>query len=388
MKFFPPLKELATQDRVLYLEALNERRQHLLIRTATASPPYIVSQQRAAEELKRRMGERPAVARMIDAAASRSGIDTRAVVVPDADPSVGTRFYSPDPAVPTPDTKRRMMMYKEWANRLSVTAVTDLLASSDVEPESINRLITVSCTGFSAPNFDHHLITTLGLSPNIQRTHIGFMGCAAALVGFTSVLESLRGTEDQTTLLVSVELCSLHLQTEPTRDNILANMIFADGCGAALFSTKPGIPAQARLVATSSHIFPASTEFMGWEIGNTGFEMRLSSQLPEIIAQQAVPVARKMIERLGLDPGRIRHWALHPGGRAIIDALQTGLHLTDEQTEPSRAVLRQYGNMSSASILFVLKELFSRTRLKADEWLCAIAFGPGLSMEIAFMKGS
>ena len=91
---------------------------------------------------------------------------------------------------------------------------------------------------------------------------------------------------------------------------------------------------------------------------------------------------------MGLDPGRIRHWALHPGGRAIIDALQSGLQLTDEQTEPSRAVLRQYGNMSSASILFVLKELFSRTRLRRDEWLCAIAFGPGLSMEMAFLKGT
>jgi predicted naringenin-chalcone synthase len=127
---------------------------------------------------------------------------------------------------------------------------------------------------------------------------------------------------------------------------------------------------------------------MGWEIGNTGFEMMLSSQLPEIIAQQAVPVARQIIERMGLEPERIRHWALHPGGRAIIDALQNGLHLTDEQTEPSRSVLRRYGNMSSASILFVLKELFSHTRLQPDDWLCAIAFGPGLSMEIAFLKGS
>ena len=390
VNFLCALKPLAADGAVLYLEAPGERRVRLFIHVATASPPYVVSQQRAAEELKRRMGERPAVARMIDAAASRSGIETRSVVVPDADPSTATRFYSPDPTVPSPDTKQRMMMYKKWANTLSVAAVTDVLKVTGLEPSSINRLITVSCTGFSAPNFDHHLISTLGLSPGVQRTHIGFMGCAATLVGFTSVLESLRngGGERRTTLLVSVELCSLHLQTEPTRDNILANMIFADGCGAALFSTAEGIPAQARIVETSSHIFPASTEFMGWEIGNHGFEMMLSSQLPEIIEQQAVPVAKQMIGRLGLSPERIRYWALHPGGRAIIDALQTGLQLTDEQTEPSRAVLRQYGNMSSASILFVLKELFSRSRMQADDWLCAIAFGPGLSMELVLMKGS
>lgn len=361
----------------------------MLIQIATTSPPYIVSQQRAAEELKRRMGERPAVARMIDAAAARSGIETRAVVVPDADPSAATRFYSTDPAAPAPGTRERMQLYKQWANTLSVAAVTDLLVSTGYAPSSISRLITVSCTGFSAPNFDHHLITTLGLPPDVQRTHIGFMGCAAALVGFTSVFESLRGAgaAERTTLLVSVELCSLHLQTEPTRDNILANMIFADGCGAALFSASHDVQAKARLVGTSSHIFPASAQLMGWEIGNTGFEMMLSSELPEIILQQAVPVARQVIGRMGLEPERIRHWALHPGGRAIIDSLQNGLRLTDEQTDPSRAVLRRYGNMSSASILFVLKELFSRTRLQKDEWLCAIAFGPGLSMELAFLKG-
>jgi predicted naringenin-chalcone synthase len=360
----------------------------MLLHVSTASPQYIVQQRRAAEELKRRMGERPAVARMIDAAASRSGIETRCVVVPDAESSGATRFYPVDPIAPSPGTKQRMMLYKEWANKLSATAVTDVLQSTGYDPSAIDRLITVSCTGFSAPNFDYHLLTTLGLSPNIQRTHIGFMGCAASLVGFTSVLDSLRSSQEpRTTLLVSVELCSLHLQTEPTRDNILANMIFADGCGAALFSTTPGVPAQARLVRTFSHVFPASAHLMGWDIGDTGFEMILSSQLPEIIAEQAAPVARQIIERMGLEPGRIRHWALHPGGRAIIDALQNGLHLTDEQTEPSRAVLRQYGNMSSASILFVLKELFSHTHLQPDEWLCAIAFGPGLSMEMAFLKG-
>jgi predicted naringenin-chalcone synthase len=362
----------------------------MLLHISTASPPYEVAQQRAAEELKRRMGERPAVARMIDAAASRSGIDTRRVVVPDAEPTVTTRFFPVDSTTAPPGTKKRMMLYKEWANKLSVAAVTDLLQSTGRAASSIDRLITVSCTGFSAPNFDYHLITTLGLSPDIQRTHIGFMGCAASLVGFTSVLDSLRSESGKarTTLLVSVELCSLHLQTEASRDNILANMIFADGCGAALFSTEPGVRSHAQLVQTFSHIFPSSAEFMGWDIGDTGFEMMLSSQLPEIIAQQAVPAAKEIMKRMGLEPAQIRHWALHPGGRAIIDALQGGLDLTDEQAEPSRAVLRRYGNMSSASILFVLKELFSRTHLQRDEWLCAIAFGPGLSMEIAFLKGT
>jgi predicted naringenin-chalcone synthase len=361
----------------------------LLIDLATASPPYRISQARAAEELKKRMGGRPAVARMIDAAASRSGITTRALVVPDAEADGNQRFYPTSPDIPGPDTKLRMQLYKEWSAKLTVRAASAVLEATGTDSSSITRLITVSCTGFSAPNFDYDLITSLGLPPDVQRTHIGFMGCAAAVIGFTSALEALQRTGGDKTkvLLVAIELCSLHMQTDPTRDNILANMIFADGCGAALFAAGSATAANARLVQTHSLLFPASKHIMGWEIGNHGFEMILSSDLPDAITAQAVPAAKAIIERMGLQVGDIRHWALHPGGRAIIDALQTGLDLTDEQVAPSRTVLSEHGNMSSASILFVLKEIFSRGSLQSHEWLCTIAFGPGLTMEMAFFRG-
>jgi predicted naringenin-chalcone synthase len=361
----------------------------LLIDITTASPPYRVSQDRAATELKTRMGGRPAVARMIDAAASRSGITTRSVVVPDAEAGVTERFYPTTPESPGPGTKQRMDLYKAWSAKLTIQAVSDLLQSTGTDPSTVTRLITVSCTGFSAPNFDYELITSLGLPPQIKRTHVGFMGCAAAIIGFTSAFEALQRDNESNAkvLVVAVELCSLHLQTEPTRDNILANMIFADGCGAALFASDDTRPAMARLIQTRSLLFPDSQEFMGWEIGNTGFEMILSPELPEIISRVAVPAARAMMSELGLRPEDIRFWALHPGGRAILDALQTGFALAEKQVAPSRAVLQQFGNMSSASILFVLKELFSRDSMKPDDWLCAIAFGPGLSMELAFFRG-
>jgi predicted naringenin-chalcone synthase len=361
----------------------------LLIDVATASPPYRVSQARAAEELKTRMGGRPAVVRMIEAAAARSGIATRAVVVPDAEAATDQRFYPTSPDGAAPDTQRRMQLYKEWSSRLSVQASTALLKATATDPSTVTRLITVSCTGFSAPNFDYDIITSLGLPADVQRTHIGFMGCAAAVIGFASALEALlsAGGGDAKVLLVAVELCSLHMQTEPTRDNILSNMIFADGCGAALFATGSASPAVARLAHTRSLLFPESKHFMGWEIGNHGFEMMLSSDLPDAILGQAVPAAKAIMHRMGLEAGDIRFWALHPGGRAIIDALQTGLGLTDDQAAPSRAVLQDYGNMSSASILYVLKDLFSRVRLQPADWLCAIAFGPGLTMEMAFFRG-
>lgn len=361
----------------------------MLIDVATASPPYKVTQSRATEELKIRMAVRPAIARLMDAASQHSGIDTRYVVVPDAEANVTKRFYSIDGSANTPDTKTRMDEYERWAKSLTLQAVAQLLENTHCDPSSIQRIVTISCTGFFAPGLDYHLIKELNLPATIQRTNIGFMGCAAALIGFTTVLESLCSSDhhDKTILLVALELCSLHLQTEPTRDNILANMIFADGCATALFSNSPSLAPRLQLISTYSHLFPNSAEFMGWKIGNTGFEMMLSSELPKIILEAAIPVAQKFLIQQGINWKAIRHWVLHPGGRAILDALQSGLSVSDEDMIPSRTVLKNYGNMSSASILFVLKELLATRTIGKNEYVCAIAFGPGLTMEMAILKG-
>jgi predicted naringenin-chalcone synthase len=361
----------------------------MLIHIATSSPPYKVTQTKATEELKTRMAIRPAIGRLIDAASQNSGIDTRYVVVPDGEALPSERFYPTDPAAVTPGTKTRMMEYERWTKLLAGEAVARLFQETGCDPSSVRRLITISCTGFFAPGIDYYLMNEFKLSGSTQRTHIGFMGCAAALVGFTSVLEALRSVNGETSsiLLVAIELCSLHLQTEPTRDNILANMIFADGCAAALFSTIPSQTPRLQLVSTHSHLFPNSSEFMGWKIGNFGFEMMLSSELPKIISTEAIPVLREIFAQHGIGSSAIRHWILHPGGRAILDALQNGLELSDEEMLPSRTVLKNYGNMSSVSVLFVMKELLATREIRKDELVCAIAFGPGLTMEVAFMKG-
>ncbi len=213
------------------------------------------------------------------------------------------------------------------------------------------------------------------------------MGCAASLVGFNSVLEAMQSSNgsDLNTLMVSVELCSLHLQTESTRDNILANTVFADGAAAALFSkSKKG---KLELVSTDSALFKNSANAMGWKIGNFGFEMMLSSDLPKIILEVAAPKLLSILKSRNLSVDKIKHWALHPGGRAILDSLQKGLKLNNEQMQPSRTILKNYGNMSSASILFVLKEIIDSNKIKKDEYCCAVAFGPGLTMEVALLQG-
>jgi len=362
----------------------------MLIDISTASPPYKVLQEKAASELKKRMSVRPAIGRLIDAASAHSGIDSRFIVVPDAEDNVENKFYSNNGSYIKPDTQIRMNEYEKWSKRLSKEAVAKLIEHNNFDPSKIERLITISCTGFFAPGLDYYLIEEFKILQSVKRTNIGFMGCAASITGFNSVFEALNSAKEKeiNTLLVSVELCSLHLQTEPTRDNILANMIFADGCAAALFSNSINFSSanKFKIIDIETFLFNNSAEYMGWKIGNFGFEMILSPELPKIILESACPELLKIISSKDINKNEIKYWALHPGGRAILDSLQNGLGLTDEQMFPSRNVLKNFGNMSSASILFVLKEILKTSELKKDEYCCAVAFGPGLTMETALLQ--
>jgi len=362
----------------------------MLIDISTASPPYKVTQEKASAELKKRMGVRPAIGRLIEAASVHSGIDSRYFIIPDAEENVEKKFYSNNGSYIKPDTQVRMNEYEKWVKLLSKEAVGKLIEENNFNPAKIERLITISCTGFFAPGLDYYLINEFKIPQNVKRTNIGFMGCAASITGFNSVFEALTSAKEKelNTLLVSVELCSLHLQTEPTRDNILANMIFADGCAAALFSNSTNFSAvnKFKIVDIETFLFNNSAEYMGWKIGNFGFEMILSPELPKIILESACPELLKIISSRNINKDDIKYWALHPGGRAILDSLQNGLGLTNEQMIPSRNVLRNFGNMSSASILFVLKEILKTSDLKKDEYCCAVAFGPGLTMETALLQ--
>ncbi len=360
----------------------------MLVGIATAVPPYVVGQAKAAEELKKRMSVEPVTGRLIDMAAGQSGIEKRHIIIPDAEAGEINKFYSKGEVYVSPDTRTRMQEYEKWSKILVKEAVGKLLLEENIPAKSINRLITISCTGFFAPGLDQFIIEEFNLRKDIKRTNIGFMGCAASLIGFNSVLEAMSSVKEVpiNTLLISVELCSIHLQTEPTRDNILANMIFADGCAAAYFSSeteKKGF----ELISTRSVLFPDSSEYMGWKIGNCGFEMVLSSNLPKIIENTAAPELLRILENESINRGKIKFWALHPGGRAILDALKKGIGLKEDEMKPSREVLRKYGNMSSASILFVIKEILDSSSIGRNELCCAVAFGPGLTMEVAILKG-
>jgi predicted naringenin-chalcone synthase len=331
-----------------------------------------------------------AVARLINMTEKYSGIDSRFIVIPDGSENNEKKFFTTDDGNHNiPDTQARMKMYEYWSKKLTEEAVSDLFAKTKIDRNKINRLITISCTGFYAPGLDYYLIQKFNLPKSIKRTNIGFMGCSAALNGINSVWEVLNSSNEKniTTLLVAVEICSIHLQTQATRDNILANMIFSDGASAVLFSNENNFSPKLKISFAETVLFDNSAEFMGWKIGNYGFEMLLSSDIPKIILESAAPEVKKMLGKNGIEIGDIKFWALHPGGRAILDSLQKGLKLNDYQMFPSREILRNFGNMSSVSILFILKKILKENKIQKGEYCCAVAFGPGLTMELVMFEG-
>lgn len=356
----------------------------MLLDIVTVLPEYSASQRFASEELKKRMAsQRPAVARLLDAAAFHSGIEKRHVVVLDADDKVNETLFPPDG---NPSTDARMKKFRESSSEMAIKAAGCLIDRTKTDPKKINRIITISCTGFFAPGLDYLLMEHFNIDRRARRTNIGFMGCAASIIGFSTALDALKASDvESNILMLSVELCSLHLQFSPSKDNILSNTIFSDGCAALMLTNNKERSGRLELIDTRSILFDDSADFMAWEIGDTGFNMKLSSELPSVILNTAVPALKNLLSEMGVQ--NVSHWALHPGGRAILDSLQQGLGLRDESMQPSREVLRKCGNMSSASILFVMKEILDNYEIKKGEYLCAVAFGPGLTMEAAVFRG-
>lgn len=280
-----------------------------------------------------------------------------------------------------PTTAERMAHYAKHAAPLALEAAREALERSTIAARQITHLVTVSCTGFEAPGVDVALIKGLDLAATTQRTHVGFMGCHAALNGLR-VARGFADSDDSSRILVcAVELCSIHYHYGFDPSRAVANSLFADGAAALVGVSDSVAPSDAwRLTASGSCLIPDSESAMTWSIGDHGFVMTLSKQIPALIGRSLAPFLVDWLARQGLTLADVATWAVHPGGPRIVTAVEEALGLDPAATEASRAILDQNGNMSSPTILFVLDRL---RRQQAARPCVALGFGPGLTAEVA-----
>lgn len=279
-----------------------------------------------------------------------------------------------------PPTSERLIRYATEAPALAERASLEALADAGVTRESITHLVTVSCTGFSAPGLDVRLIRALGLSPRTERTHIGFMGCHGAINGLRVAGALVNANPSARVLLCAVELCSLHFQYGSSGGQAVANALFADGAGAAVVGESEDRASALR--GFGSCIIPDSADAMTWTIGDHGFEMTLSAGVPDLLRRHLRAWVEDWLMGHGLSANRVCSWAVHPGGPRVLDVVAQTLGLDAEAMAPSREVLATRGNMSSPTVLFILDAL---RRSGARRPCVALAFGPGMAAEGAII---
>ena len=281
---------------------------------------------------------------------------------------------------PGPGTKLRMERYAIEAAPLAMTAALKALDEAAIDPKAIDHLITVSCTGFAAPGVDVSLIQSLGLSPQVSRTNVGFMGCHGAFNGLRIASSLVRGTQ-QRALVCAVELCSLHFAYGWNPQRIVANSLFADGAGAVVVGEGSATPQAAqgwRLKANGSVVLADSSEAMTWTVTDHGFEMTLSPRVPDLIQTHLKSWLETWLGRFNLRIEEIGSWSVHPGGPRILQSVESALSLPTGALLHSHEVLAECGNMSSPTILFILERL---RRQGAARPCVALGFGPGLAVE-------
>ena len=354
-----------------------------IVGIGSALPPHRIAQADAAEIAKGLACSTPAEEQLLQTLYRRAGVENRNSVVLDASAGpLETRqsFYKSAP----PTTLARMRKYEAEAGSLAAAAVESALGEANVAPGKVTHLVTVSCSGFYSPGFDISLIKEIPLSCNVARTHIGFMGCQGALSGLRVASAFLAADPSACVVLCALELCSLHHQYGWDADKIVANALFGDGAAAAvLMSSRDSSRDRYQLVASGSIVVPESADAMSWRIGDQGFEMTLSTRVPELIYQHLGCWLKSWLARQDVDMARVGSWAVHPGGPRILAAVAEALELPRQTLEASYQVLADHGNMSSPTILFVLDRL---SKAGAPRPCVALAFGPGLTIEAALLN--
>ncbi len=360
-----------------------------------AVPPTVLVQSEARDVFAAQPGLTRLGSRLVRTCFDSAAIDTRYTAVAEMTTArrvENPQFFDADTGLlSSPSTKARNDIFATEATKLFVEAAQKALdACPGIDLPDITHVVTVSCTGFFNPGPDYKIVRALGLNPAVQRYHLGFMGCYAAFPALRAAKSFCEADPDAVVLVVCAELCSLHVRASNNPDTIMGSALFGDGAAAAVVTARdvPDAPALMQLDHFETVLTPVGEDSMAWNIGDEGFEMVLGNYVPHIIDDHIVGALEPLLSRdaslHGLPYRDIRHWAIHPGGRSILDKVQSRLDLSDEQLVPARETLRNFGNMSSATVLFVLRHILDLPAAgDADERICSMAFGPGLTVETA-----
>jgi alpha-pyrone synthase len=321
------------------------------------------------------MLEDPRVQPVFRRMAARSGIKRRfSVLSPNAANTEFTvnahEFYTRGSF---PDTAKRMEIFERFAPRLAQRTL-DKLRLTEIERKGITHILVTSCTGLYAPGLDFDILDHLGLDTSVERTMIGFMGCYAAINGLKQARHIIRSEPDAKVLLVNLELCTLHLQETQELEQVLSFLVFGDGCAASLISAEP---VGFAMDSFRSVLIPETRGLITWRIRGVGFDMLLSGKVPGEIGKALAISGGEVLGKY--KPEEIALWGVHPGGKSVLDAVERGLGLDENALAASREVLHCFGNMSSATVMFVLEKLMQQA--KSGEKGCAMSFGPGLTAE-------
>jgi len=318
----------------------------------------------------------------------RCGIDTRYSVVPDYSlPAQEWQFFpASENLQPFPSMEKRMKVFHREAAPLALNAITNCLekykeqTTTEFTTKDITHLITVSCTGMSAPGLDLELLELLELSPTTWRTSVNLMGCYAAVHAMKLADIICKADPTSKVLLVCIEFCTLHFQNEPTEDNITSSLLFGDGA-AALLVTGDENEKGLHINNFYSLVSSKGKKEMVWEMSSKGFTLTLSGYIPELIGENFNAFVDEALQKNELHKNDITHWCIHPGGKRILEAIHSSLGFSNGQFRYSYDVLKNYGNMSSPTILFVLDEIWNTLESQQDAKIFGAAFGPGLTME-------
>ena len=348
-----------------------------ILSIGTAVPPTILRQDDVRDVFTRQPGFDRLARRLVAATFGASAIERRHTVLAELGGGEGL-FVDDDGLLRQPGTALRNAEYIRQAPGLSAEAARVALTEAGVAASDITHVVTASCTGCFAPGPDFRLVRDLGLADSTERYHLGFLGCAAAFPALRMAARIGAAQPRATVLVVCTELCSLHIRASSAPDQIVAASVFADGAAAAIVAGEPGDRPGLDLDRFATAITEDGEAEMAWTIGDDGFEMTLTGEVPRIIGREIAGAVASFLDGAAPDA-----WAVHPGGRSILDRVESGLALGPETLAPSRAVLREYGNMSSATVLFILRSLLHDETLAGGRTVAGLAFGPGLTVESA-----